>query len=72
MELERFIELYVRALQSREAKHLRQGQVFFNVLYEYRPDIGDRIVGGPLDPYHLDRVPGSTWSYVIENWEGGE
>lgn len=47
----------------------RAGQAAFNVLYENRPDLSERIRGGPDDPFHLHDVPPSFWEWVESNWE---
>ena len=47
-------EEYLRAVGLEQTLHpeWRWGQTLFNVLCEYRPDIAEKIRGGPMDPFY--------------------
>ena len=60
----------VREKHDLMAGEWRFGQTYFNVLHETAPAIAARIVGGPYDPFSLDRVPTMTHMYVMELWYG--
>lgn len=49
----------------------RWGQVLFNVLYEVRPDLSERVRGTHFDPFyfdeHSDRVAIFD-NFIKENW----
>lgn len=60
----------VREKHDLKAGEWRFGQTYFNVLHETAPAIAARIVGGPYDPFSLDRVPTMTHMYVMELWYG--
>lgn len=47
---------------------VRQGQAFFNVLHEERPDLADEIMRVKLDPFHNEEVLPQFLEYVEENW----
>jgi hypothetical protein len=32
----------------------RKGQTYFNLLYDERPDVADRVRGTAVDPFHQD------------------
>lgn len=42
---------------SVQYKSWRVGQVAFNMLSSYRPDIAERLRGGPHDPFYVDHLP---------------
>lgn len=46
----------------------RYGQVYFNLLYDARPDISECIRGSKLDPFHHDLVKPETNAFVEGNW----
>lgn len=49
----------------------RYGQMYFNYLYEIRPDIADTIRGTVNDPFHRDNVPPNVHSLVEKMWVSG-
>lgn len=51
---------------------LRMGQVYYNVLYTYRPNLGTEVNGGDMDPFHIDsRIP-QFLSWVEAHWDREE
>jgi len=46
----------------------RYGQVYFNLLWEHRPDISEQIRGTSLDPFHKDSVLSATHQFVETSW----
>jgi hypothetical protein len=49
--------------------HWRRGQTVFNVLYQLRPDLAERIRTTDLDPFYLDnRVPW-TLAWIEDEWD---
>ena len=51
-------EEYLRAVGREQTLHpeWRWGQTLFNVLCEYRPEIAEKLRGGPIDPFHRNEV----------------
>lgn len=41
-------------LAMNEDNHLRVGQSFFGILYEFYPDIAKKITGTNFDPFYVD------------------
>lgn len=39
--------------QHTENRNWRLGQTYFNVLYEFRPDLSEQIRATKLDPFYL-------------------
>lgn len=50
------------------AEGWRLGQAVYNRLHEIRPDIANKIVGTPLDPYYKNSVTTETWEFIHQNW----
>lgn len=48
---------------------LRYGQTFFNCLWEFRPEIANKIRATKHDPFHLDEVHPATHVLIEMNWE---
>src|ERR1041385_2126541 len=48
----------------------RMGQTYFNVLYEMRPDLSERIRSTPIDPFYQDVYIPAFLTFVAENWNG--
>lgn len=53
---------------SHDGSTYRYGQTYFNVLYEIRPALADRLRGGPRDPFHKNLVPEETHDFVKSIW----
>lgn len=51
-----------------EETHWRLGQTYFNVLYEMRPDIADKVRTTALDPYYSDSNIDDFLEWVITKW----
>lgn len=50
----------------------RTGQSLFNALYHIRPDLADRLRGGPLDPFYRDNdveAISNTLTWLEQHWE---
>lgn len=47
----------------------RAGQAYFNTLYHVRPDISERIRGGPLDPFHRNERITDFLECVMGDWD---
>ena len=61
---------YLQEVARVQALHpdWRQGQTLFNVLSRYRPDLGEQVLCGPLDPFNRDSVVEEFCTWVCENW----
>ena len=46
----------------------RYGQVYFNLLFEHRPDISEKIRGTQYDPFYRDFVKSETHQIVEKSW----
>jgi hypothetical protein len=46
----------------------RFGQGVYNLLNQTRPDIANKLVGTPLDPYYKTSVTTETWEFIHKNW----
>jgi len=46
----------------------RYGQVWFNVLQVYRPELAYQLMGSPLDPFYRDCVQAQTEKWIEEQW----
>ena len=46
----------------------REGQYAFNMLYTYRPDLGNQILKTDLDPYYSDKRLPEFYTWVEKNW----
>lgn len=46
----------------------RYGQVYFNLLFQHRPDISEKIRGTSIDPFMREVVSSVTHSYVEKYW----
>lgn len=66
MTYEDFVAL-VNEEQQREPR-LRYGQLWYNLLSMYRPDLAHRINGTPLDPFHDEFVPVTVHTLVRNSW----
>lgn len=65
-----FDEYVVEASEyQRENPHQRSGQVYFNVLYQVRPDLSERIRTTDLDPFYRDQRLPQFLEFVANNWE---
>ena len=53
---------------EQENPQSRRGQVWFNTLQVYRPDLAYQLMGTPLDPFYRDSIPGNTENFVEEQW----
>ena len=60
---------YLREVQSaiRCNPAWRSGQAYFNTLYQFRPDLSEKIRGTRLDPFH--GVPSDDFfGFLLANW----
>lgn len=48
--------------------NLRYGQVYFNLLFQHRPDISEKMRGTELDPFHFEMVKSETHRLVEKMW----
>jgi hypothetical protein len=46
----------------------RTGQAYFNVLWDNRPDLSERVRATVLDPFHDDTVIPYFLAFVAKNW----
>lgn len=46
----------------------RYGQVYFNLLFQHRPDISEKIRGTAIDPFYKEIVSSVTHSFVEKSW----
>lgn len=46
----------------------RYGQVYFNLLFSYRPDISEKLRGSAFDPFYSDLVKNDTHDFVEKLW----
>jgi hypothetical protein len=54
--------------QKEAGGDLRYGQVYFNLLFEARPDISEQIRGTMLDPFHKNYVQSEIHRFVESQW----
>lgn len=47
----------------------RYGQTYFNVLYELRPHLSEKIRATDVDPFYDDRIVPKTKLWLREHWE---
>jgi hypothetical protein len=47
----------------------RIGQVYFNMLFDIRPDIAEEMRGSIVDPFFKRRITEVVRDFVIERWE---
>ena len=55
-------------MEGEEFIRWREGQRFFNALYEIRPDLAERIRGTLQDPFFAEDLPDSIWAWLILHW----
>ena len=48
---------------------LRVGQIYFNKLYDVRPDVANRLRGSKIDPFFKNYVIDTVKQFVKDNWE---
>ena len=49
-------------------KPQREGQLFANMLRDFRPDLADGLTGSALDPFYQEEVTDATWTWVEAHW----
>lgn len=55
-------------LDKPTSEQWRRGQAYFNVLYDVKPNLADKVRGTLLDPFHNDaRIPDFI-VYVVTHW----
>lgn len=57
------------ALAKEDNPSLRNGQVYFNVLNNVRPDLANRIRSTLIDPYYEDCNLAQFLVFVSKEWE---
>lgn len=67
-EFLRFVSGEHTQLSTKDAS-IRYGQTYFNVLWEFRPSIANKIRATKFDPFHKDEVSPETHLYVSDEWE---
>ena len=65
-----FLEAVDKAFQHPSASKYRYGQLYFNMLDKYRPDLTEKIRGTALDPFQKEEVTKETHQFAINNWWG--
>lgn len=62
-------EFLARVAEARLPDGWRAGQLWFNLLDSARRDLGNRVRGTNLDPYHRDdRLPALA-AWLAEHWD---
>lgn len=64
-----FYEYVLHASTQLRDTELRAGQLFYNVLWDFRPGLATQIQGTELDPYYDDTRLSAFLLYVGEHWE---
>lgn len=59
----------VSAKHARLNGEQRLGQVYFNLLYEMRPDIANNLRGAIIDPFYKERITQVVHDFVIARWD---
>lgn len=61
---------YLSRVAIAEIEHVdwREGQAYFNVLREIRPDLAAVVTGSSRDPYTLDRNIGAFLEWLDGAW----
>lgn len=67
-EFLRFVAGEHTQLSTKDAS-IRYGQTYFNVLWEFRPSIANRIRATKFDPFHRDEVSPETHMFVQDEWD---
>ena len=49
-------------------KHIRVGQLYFNLLYEIHPTLANKIRGSKLDPFYFDEITQPIIDFIKNNW----
>jgi hypothetical protein len=47
----------------------RRGQTYFNVLYDHRPDLSERVRATPIDPFYSDKNLHDFLAWLGVNWK---
>lgn len=47
---------------------LRKGQIAFNLLQDYRPELADKIRATILDPFHQETLTQQFHDFLATNW----
>jgi len=67
-----FLKYLEEVAQVRAAfPHWREGQTYFNVLCERRPDISEHVRSTQLDPFHRDAIVPAFLQFVESAWVKG-
>ena len=51
-----------------EAGRMRVGQVYFNTLYEVRPDVASKLRASSENPFYKELVSQTARYFVLETW----
>lgn len=52
----------------KEGGDWRMGQVYFNCLWEFRPEIANKIRATKLDPFHREQIHPDVHTFVENEW----
>lgn len=72
MTYQEFEELVHRQFEQYEKEspgYLRIGQVYFNLLFDIRPDIAEYMRGSIIDPFFKHRITEVVRTFVIDRWD---
>jgi len=50
--------------------HIREGQAFFNLLYDVDPEVAESIRATKYDPFHLSNILPKCKEYITEQDNG--
>ena len=65
LTIEQYFDIVSEA--RRDNPSWRDGQIFFNVLAAFRPDLSEQIRGTELDPFY-DHNISAFFVWLVENW----
>jgi len=62
---------YVALVEQRQAEQptWREGQTYFNVLYDHRPDLSELVRATVLDPFHDADIVPDFLVFVAAHWD---
>ena len=55
-------------MEGDESLRWRDGQRFFNFLYEVRPDLAEQLRGTLEDPFHKESLTDRIWIWLVLHW----
>lgn len=64
-----FEEFVLSVADVERPSHIRVGQHAFNMLFDVKPKLAEKIRGTDYDPFYFDTKLDKFWEFVGENWD---